>query len=191
MDLRRAKTKISRRLGTYLTGSIKAFQRRPYRPGQHGTSRVRTKESNFSLQLKEKQKIKALYGLREAQLRRMFKIAARSSTNTGEALLKILEQRADNVLYRSGFTRSRAHARQLITHGLVRLNGERMNIPSAHLKVGDVLTATKGMRESEGQVEKWLKVNATKKEVAVNALPVREQMPTEINEQLIVEYYSR
>ena len=121
----------------------------------------------------------------------MFQIAARSSTNTGEALLKILEQRADNVLYRSGFTRSRAHARQLITHGLVRLNGERMNIPSAHLKVGDVLTATKGMRESEGQVEKWLKVNATKKEVAVNALPVREQMPTEINEQLIVEYYSR
>jgi small subunit ribosomal protein S4 len=191
MDLRRAKTKISRRLGVYLTGSIKAFQRRPYRPGQHGTSRVRTKESNFSLQLKEKQKIKALYGLREAQLRRMFQIAARSRTNTGEALLRILEQRADNILYRSAFTRSRAHARQLITHGLVRLNGKRMNIPSAQLKIGDVLEVTKGMRESEGQVEKWLKVNATKKEVAVSALPEREQMPTEINEQLIVEYYSR
>lgn len=193
MPLKRAHTKSSRRLGLYLRGSVKAFQRRPYKPGVHGTSQKRrTNESDYAIQLKEKQKVRILYGLQEAQLRRFFATASKTSHATGEALLGLLERRLDNIVYRAGFARTRAQARQMVVHGHVQLDGKKATAPSHVLGMGERVSIVGPDFPSEDAAPpEWLATNRTKKEVSVKALPTREQMPMEINEQLIVEYYSR
>lgn len=190
MPSRGAKTKRSRTLGAFLVGSIKAFQRRPYKAGQHGPSGKRITQSDYALQLKEKQKVKLLYGLREAQLRRFYARTTNQKQHS-ETLLGILERRADNVIYRAGFALSRAQARQMITHGKIMLNQKKMTVPSNILKPGDVLHVRGQIFNGNAQTPKWLKAGKTKQTVEVAQLPDVESLPVEINQQLIVEFYSR
>ena len=168
-------------------------------PGQHGHRRVRKKFSDFGLQLREKQKVKRMYGVLERQFRRYFKEASKEKGNTGVALLQTLETRLDNVVYRLGFAPSRAAARQLVTHGHILVNGKKVDIPSFSAKTGDIITLTdkaqKLVMVSDALALKgdvlptWL---ARKGLVGkVNNVPPAEDIETIANEQLIVEYYSR
>jgi len=163
--------------------------RKQQAPGQHGNPRRRP--SDFGIQLREKQKVKRFYGLREAQFRRFLR-AAEKDENAGEALLSLLERRLDNVVYRVGMAWSRAHARQLVVHGKVLVNGQRVDRPSFRVDVGDKITFAEGvfcLRETE--VPKWLALDKEKNAVSVKALPVREDAPADINEQLVTDFYSR
>ena len=195
--------KMSRREGYALHPKAhKALVKRPTLPGQHGNN-VRTKASQYQLQLREKQKVKRLYGLLERQFSNLMKEANRKQGQSGEILLQMLEQRADNVVYRAGFAPSRRAARQLMTHGHFMLNGVRVDVPSIRLTPGDSL----GLRPAStnnsyfkqlddvspmpSETPAWLKVNRKKVEVIVGSLPSREDAEPDINEQLIVEYYSR
>ncbi len=183
----------------------KALVKRPTIPGQHGNSRggMRNKPSQYSLQLREKQKVKRLYGLLEKQFSNLMKEANRKQGQSGQILLQLLEQRLDNAVYRAGFAPSRRAARQLVTHGHFMLNGVRVDIPSIRVKVGDELVVREHSKASEyfkklddtspapSTTPEWLKVDRKKVTVKVNALPAREDAEPDINEQLIVEYYSR
>ena len=141
-------TKKSRRLGTDLVGNDKAFERRPYPPGVHG--RGRTKDSEYSLQLKEKQKARYAYGVLEKQFRRYYEEADRHPGKTGDRLLQILESRLDNVVYRAGFASTRRQARQLVVHGHFLVNGQRVNIPSYRVRAHDIIdVAEKGASNSQ------------------------------------------
>ena len=177
-----------------------AFERRQYPPGQHGQGR--TKFSSYGEQLREKQKVKRIYGLLEKQFRLTFSRAARKRGITGDNLIAILESRFDNMVYRLGFAVSRNDARQLILHGHFTVNGKKVNIPSATLKPGDVVQP----REKSIKVEKikesvetakqrgipaWLEVNVEKFEGKVVSLPKRDEITMPMNEQLIVELYSK
>lgn len=195
--------KMSRREGYALHPKAhKALVKRATPPGQHGRN-ARLKNSQYSLQLREKQKVKRLYGLLERQFSNLMKEATRRPGQSGENLLQMLEQRADNAVYRAGFAPSRRAARQLMTHGHFMLNGTRVDIPSIRLRPGDELTLRDHSKQTEyfkkldevspapSTTPGWLKVDRKKVALTVTGLPTRDDAEPEINEQLIVEYYSR
>lgn len=175
---------------------------KPYVPGQHGANRRRSKQSEYGLQLREKQKVRRLYGIQEKQFQLIFKRAARKKGKTGSNLLILLERRLDNIVYRMGFARSLAEARQLVKHSHILVNGKKNNIPSALVKVEDVISlkeqskAITFIKESfESATRKgiasWLSVDAGAFSGRVVAFPKRDQITIPIQEQLIVELYSR
>jgi len=193
-------TKKSRRLGVDLVGEDKAYERRPYPPGQHG--RARQKESEYRLQLQEKQKARHTYGVLEKQFRRYYETANEKQGRTGDILLQLLESRLDNVAYRAGFARTRRHARQLVVHGHFLVNGRKVNIPSYQVTQHDVIEVREKSREmtpfivarethGERPVPAWLEVAPNAMKALVHQLPTREQIDTPVQEQLIVEYYSK
>ena len=193
------KQRIARRFGEPIFGPSKALERKPYAPGQHGRGR-RSKESEYSIQLKEKQKVKYTYGLLEKQFRNLFEKASRRKGVTGENLLKFLEARLDNTVYRLGFARTRRQARQLVTHGHVLVNDHVLDIPSAQMKAGDVIAVRPGSRGIEviresatrgRRVAPWLEVDRTTVTGKFLDMPTREDIPENIREQLIVELYSK
>ncbi len=176
------------------------FERRPSPPGQHGVRR--RKMSEFGVQLREKQKMRRIYSVHERQFKRYFETAESRPGVTGENLLRLLETRLDNVVFRMGFASSRAQARQLVTHGHFMVNGRPTNIPSVHVSAGDRVEVRPSSRRMPyfkqladalrgAQRPDWLNVETDKFAGSVSALPTRDQMPLELNEQLVVEYYSR
>ncbi len=193
-------TKKSRRLGVDLIGGDLAYERRPYPPGQHGRGRV--KESEYRNQLMEKQKARFTYGVMEKQFQRYYHEASRRAGKTGDNLLQLLEARLDNVVYRSGFARTRRHARQLVVHGHFVVNGRKVNVPSYQVATHDVIDVREKSvemtpfivaRETHGErlVPAWLEVIPNKMRILVHQLPVRAQIDLPVQEQLIVEYYSK
>lgn len=195
--------KMSRREGYALHPKAhKALVKRTTPPGQAAGGRFRAKSSQYSLQLREKQKVKRLYGLLERQFSNLMEEANKTRGQSGKILLQFLEQRADNVVYRAGFAPSRRAARQLVTHGHFNVNGRRFDIPSLRLKPGDELQVRQQSKNTDyfkrlddvspaGETVSWLKVDRSKVKVEVAALPNRDESEPDINEQLIVEYYSR
>jgi len=196
--------KMSRREGYALHPKAhKALVKRPTKPGQHGNNMRLGKQSQYALQLREKQKVKRLYGLLERQFSNLMKEANRKQGQSGEVLLQLLERRLDNAVYRAGYATSRRAARQLVTHGHFMLNGVRVDVPSIRLKAGDAINVRPGSQKTEyfkklddvsptpSTVPAWLQVNRKKLELTVSGLPVRDDAEPDINEQLIVEYYSR
>ena len=177
-----------------------ALDHRPTPPGQHGQARQR-KMSEYGQQLREKQKARRAYGLMEGQFKRTFDNATNMKGITGDNLLQLLELRLDNVAYRAGFGASRAQARQLVRHGHITVNGKKLNIPSAQISAGDVIGIRqkskdielfKVLREGSSRViPKWLTVDSENLTATVNALPAREDVDLTLQENLIVEYYSR
>jgi small subunit ribosomal protein S4 len=197
-------TKMSRREGYALhPKALRLMVKRSTIPGQHGRSNRRTTTSQYSLQLREKQKVKRLYGLLERQFSNLMVEASRQKGQAGTVLLQLLEKRLDNTVYRAGFAPSRRAARQLVTHGHFILNDRRVDIPSIRVKIGDVITVRPHSVQTEyfkrldeitggGDVSvSWLKANRKKFEITVTGEPSRDEAEPEINEQLIVEYYSR
>ncbi len=177
-----------------------AIERRAYAPGQHGQGRQRF--SDYGLQLREKQKVKRMYGLMEKQFRRTFVRASQMKGRTGDNLLLLLERRFDNVVYRLGYTTSRAEARQLIKHGHFHLNGHKATIPSIMVKAGDAVTLREKSKKvvrisgaletlEEKSVPQWLEIDKAESTGTIKALPTREDVTHPIQEQLIVELYSR
>ncbi len=176
------------------------FERRGYPPGQHGQRRG--KQKDYGIRLREKQKIRRIYGVLEKQFRIYFREAERQKGVTGENLLRLLESRFDNMVYRSGFASSRPEARQLVLHNHFTLNGAKVNIPSYLLKAGDVIQVKErsrtvqkievaiGSAQQRG-VPEWLNVEQDKMQVTISALPTREQVPETIEEQLVIELYSK
>ena len=197
---------MSRREGYALHPKAhKALVKRVSKPGQGPGTRIRGggKASQYSLQLREKQKVKRLYGLLERQFRNLMKEASRQQGQSGQILLQLLEQRADNAVYRAGFAPSRRAARQLVTHGHFLLNDTRVDIPSVRLKPGDTLSIRPHSLKTEyfkklddvspvpSETPGWLKVDRKKVTLSVTGAPSRDDAEPDINEQLIVEYYSR
>lgn len=175
-----------------------AFDKRPVVPGQHGTARK--KFSEYGMQLREKQKVRRAYGLLEKQFRIYYEKATRSKEGTGWALLKMLELRLDNVVYRMGIGSSRSESRQIVNHGHITVNGKKVNIPSYQVKVGDVIQVKenkqslemfKALKEAKVNTPKWLEFNPATLTGKVLALPEREDIDMNIQEHLIVEFYSR
>ena len=177
-----------------------ATNRKPYPPGEHG--RGRTRETEYLIQLREKQKLRYMYGVLERQFRRYYEEANRQTGITGENLLRLLESRLDNVVYRSGLANTRPQARQLVNHSHFEVNGKKVNIPSYQVRAGDVV----GLRErskdlivvqhsidtgGDRVIPEWLEVNADDRKITVSELPNRAQIATQIQEQLIVELYSK
>jgi small subunit ribosomal protein S4 len=197
--------KISRRLGIGVTEKgQRILSKRPFPPGQHGPGARRRQVSDYGLQLNEKQKARHVYGLLERQFRRLFEHASRQSGVTGEYLLSLLERRLDNVVYRLGMATTRFQARQLVTHGHIMVNGRRTNIPSYTVRVGTVVSVRpESMRRTyfknlvdsgtlkHYQAPDWLHLKPAELSGEVIALPRREDAEPDINEQLIVEFYSR
>ncbi len=176
------------------------FERRGYPPGQHGQGRI--KFSEYGLQLREKQKIKRIYGLLESQFRSLFERADRMKGITGSNLLSMLERRLDNVAYRSGFANSRTEARQLVRHGHFTVNGKKVNIPSYLIDKGDVLEVeekSRGVTRIAGALEsvkrreipQWLELDSTALKVRVRDLPARDDVTAPMQERLVVELYSK
>ena len=179
-----------------------AFVRRSYAPGQHGKGTRRPKVSNYGLQLRQKQKVKKIYGALEKQFRRYFSLAERSKGVTGEKLLELLERRLDNVIFRSCFAVSRAQARQMVRHGHFLVNNRKVNIPSYSIKTGDVVQArpkdkiAKNIKEiiemaKDRGVPGWLKEDFGSLKIDITRLPERSDVGMDIKEQLIVELYSK
>jgi small subunit ribosomal protein S4 len=194
------RTKVSRRARQLLDeNKAKYFDRRPYPPGEHGRGRIR--ESQYQIQLREKQKLRFMYGVLEKQFRRYYKEAARQSGITGTNLLVILETRLDNVVYRSGLARTRPQARQLVNHGHFLVNGKRVDIPSYQVRGGEVITVKERSLEilpilhsidtGDRTVPEWMDIDVDERKITIKDLPSREQIDTEIQEQLIVELYSK
>lgn len=177
-----------------------AFEKRAYAPGQHGQKRPRA--TDYASQLREKQKLRRIYGVLETQFRGYYKEAARRTGSTGEILLQILESRLDNVVYRMGFASSRNEARQLIRHHSIAVNGRRINIPAYQLQPQDVVTVLEGSKNQlriKGAVEAnkqrgivdWLEVDIKQLQGTFKSLPERSDLPADINEHLVVELYSK
>ena len=196
--------KMSRREGYALHPKAhKALAKRTTMPGQAANSRMRNKPSQYSLQLREKQKVKRLYGLLERQFSNLMAEASRTPGQSGATLLQYLERRLDNTVYRAGFAPSRRAARQLVTHGHFMFNGRRVDIPSIRVRQGDLIELREHSKASEyfkkldetspapSTTPAWLNVDRKKVQVKITNLPVREDAEPEIKEQLIVEYYSR
>ena len=194
-------TRINRRFGQAIFAPTKAFERKPHPPGQHGP-RLRRKLSDYAIGLNEKQKLRFMYGMTEKQFRLTFERAKATRGVTGEIFLKILECRLDSVVYRLGFAKSRAAARQFVGHGHIAVNSKKTNISSFIVKEGDEIEvrertssrqlATRCMEESQARtVPEWLTLNADALKATVNRLPSAEEVEETINVQLIVEYYSR
>lgn len=191
--------KKSRRLGFSTLESGKELARRPYAPGQHGNDR-RRKLNEYGIQLQEKQKVRTMYGLNEKQFKKVFERASKMNGIAGENLLMLLESRIDNMVYRLGFARTRKGARQLVNHGHVLVNGKKVNIPSYTLKVGDVISiketslthpAILDAIEALSSTPAWVEVDKKKLSGKFVRLPERSELNSEINEQLIVEFYNR
>jgi len=179
-----------------------AFERRSYPPGQHGQAQMRAKRSDYGIRLREKQKVKRIYGVSEKQFATYFERADRMRGQTGHNLLQLLERRLDNVVYRLGFASSRMQARQMVAHGLFKVNGRNVDIPSYLVKPGDVIELKEKYRQNpfvqenlEAAVRRgipqWLELDADNFKGTVKALPTREDITMPIQEQLIVEFYSR
>ncbi|MCF6775788.1 30S ribosomal protein S4 [Thiotrichales bacterium 19X7-9] len=199
------KCKLSRREGTdlFLKSGVKPFEakcRANTAPGQHGARRARL--SDYGLQLREKQKVRRIYGVLENQFRRYYTEAARRRGNTGENLLKLLENRLDNVVYRMGFGATRAEARQLVSHRSILVNGKSCNIPSYQVNVEDVIAIREkskkqlriqnAMELSKQRVPvSWIEIDETKMEGVFKSEPDRSELSADINEQLIIELYSK
>ena len=194
------KTKIARKFGEPIYGSDKYFEKRNYPPGMHGANKRRKKVSEYGTQLQEKQKAKYTYGVLERQFHKTFELARRKEGVTGLILMQLLESRLDNVVYRLGIAPTRNAARQLVSHRHITVNGEILNIPSYLVKVGDVV----GVREKSKSLEvitnsvegrtnrfSWLEWDGEKMCGKFMNYPVREEIPENINEQLIVELYSK
>ena len=194
------KSKIARKFGEPIFWEDKALEKRNYPPGQHGANKRRGKQSEYAIQLKEKQKAKYTYGILERQFRKLFDLSQRSKGITGEVLLQLCESRLDNVVYRLGIANSRSGGRQLVSHRHITVNGEIVNIPSYLLKEGDVV----GVREksksllvienslaAKSNVYEWLSWNQETMEGRFVTVPERLQIPENINEQFIVELYSK
>ena len=195
------KTKIARKFGVAIYGDDKSFEkRRNQPPGQHGPNKRRgAKKSEYAVQLAEKQKVKYIYGILEKQFANMFDKAHRSKGVTGEVLLQICESSLDIVVYRLGFAKTRAAARQLVSHRHITVNGELVNIPSYSLKAGDVVAVRAKSKSLEVVADalasksnyEWLQYNDEKREGVFISTPERLQIPEDIKEQLIVELYSK
>ena len=198
------KVRISRRLGINVyenNKGSKALERRPFPPGTHGRTRRRGAGSEYLTQLQEKQKAKYIYGVLERQFRKTYEEATRLSGPTGENLLRLLEQRLDNVVYRAGWASTRPQARQFVSHGLVLVNGKRVNIPSFTVKKGMKISLSPKARNMivvqhnidvlDRSVVGWLETGDGGKEVTVRDLPQREHIDIPVREQLIVELYSK
>jgi len=196
------KTRISRRYGVQIFGPSKSLERKNYPPGMHGPKGSRRKLSDYAIALGEKQKLRYQYGLLERQFRRIFQHALRKRGVTGETLLQLLETRLDNVIYRLGFANTRNAARQLVSHGHVQVNGRNVNVASYNVKVGDEVSIKDkpksrqlGVRNLEltqiVPVPDWLTVDRDGLKGKVAHIPSREEMQPIVNEQLIVELYSR
>ena len=193
-------TRISRRLNVDLVGGDTSFERRPYPPGQHGRSRI--KQSEYLLQMQEKQKAKFSYGVLEKQFRRYYREATGMQGKTGDNLLQILESRLDNVIYRAGIARTRRQARQMVSHGHFTVNGIKTDIPSFRVTQYDIIDVKPKSLETtpfqiaqatygERPVPAWLQVVPNSLRIFVHSLPVRAQIDIPVQEQLIVELYSK
>ena len=195
------KNKLARKVGEDLglkTNALKVARRLMVRPGQHG-HRGRRKLSDYGVQLQEKQKVKYIYGILEKQLRKLYKEASKNPTATGSALLSLLERRLDNVIYRAGFAPTRFAARQLVSHGHLQVNGKKMSIPSYQGKVDDVVNlkdkstkipfVAELLKESDVAAPEWLQKKGAV--VKITRLPVRDDAIERVDEQLVVEYFSR
>ena len=191
--------KLSRRLGISLSGTGKELEKRPYAPGQHGPNQ-RKKLSEYGLQLQEKQKLRHMYGVNERQFRNLFDKAGKLTGKHGENFMILLESRLDNVVYRLGLARTRAQARQLVNHGHILVNGSRVDIPSYRVTPGQVISVRekslnldiiKEAIEINNFVPDFLTFDEAKLTGTFTRLPERSELSAEINEQLIVEFYSR
>ncbi len=191
--------KRSRRLGFSTLETGKELAKRPYGPGQHGNNRKK-KQSEYGKQLVEKQKLRQMYGVNERQFRRLFMIALKSKEVTGVAFMKLLESRLDNIVYRMGFARTRAGARQLVCHGHIEVNGKKVDIPSVILSVGDVVAVRENSRDMKVIKESlesiatkvgWVEVDAEKLSGKYVREADRKELPQDIAESQIVEYYNR
>ena len=194
------KTKIARKFGEPIFGDDKSFEKRNYPPGQHGNNKRRSKKSEYAIQLMEKQKAKYTYGILERQFRNLFKKATASKGITGEVLLQLCESRLDNVVYRMGLSNSRRGARQLVSHRHITVNGEIVNIPSFNLRPGDIIAVREKSKSIESignclrnssQVYEWITWNDDTMHGTYVSIPERIQIPENINEQYIVELYSK
>ncbi|MBC5835473.1 30S ribosomal protein S4 [Flavobacterium sp. F372] len=194
------KTRIARKFGEAIFGEDKAFERRNYPPGQHGLAKRRGKKSEYAVQLMEKQKAKYTYGILERQFRNLFEKAAAASGVTGEILLQLCEARLDNVVYRMGIAPTRRGARQIVSHRHITVNGELVNVPSYHLKPGDIVAVREKSKSLEAierslannsSVYEWLTFNNDTKQGTFVTVPQRLQIPENIKEQLIVELYNK
>ncbi len=198
------KVRVSRRLGTNIFENEKgrrALERRPFPPGAHGRTRRRNAGSEYLAQLQEKQKAKYIYGVLERQFKRTYDEAVRQQGPTGENLLRLLELRLDNVAYRAGWASTRPQARQLVNHGLIQVNAKRVDIPSARVRKGDVVTLSPKARNMivvqhnidvlDRNLVGWLETGDGGKQVTVRDLPQREHIDVPVREQLIVELYSK
>ena len=195
-------TKVSRRLGAYIGGNLKAFNNRPYAPGQHGQS-GRRRLSDYAVRLAEKQKVRFLYGgIREKQFLKYFKEASGLKGNTGTNFLCLLERRLDNVIYRAGFAKTRPQARQLVRHKHITVNGQITNIPSFRVSVGDEIEIRErsqnldlvksAVEERDARtIPDWLQVDSSNAKLKIGHLPEDPQMEVAVDVQLIIEYYSR
>ena len=194
------KQKIARRFREPIFGPSSALERKPYGPGQHGRSRY-SRKSEYAIQLDEKQKAKYTYGLLEKQFRNVYEKANAKEGVTGELLLQILEARLDNVVYRLGFAKTRRQARQFVSHKHIVVNGQIVNVPSFYVKSGDVITIRPKSRDLELINEslnssspgkyKWLEIDKKSKTGKYLNDPVKEEIPENINVQLIIELYSK
>ena len=194
------KTKIARKFGEPIFGDDKSFEKRNYPPGQHGNNKRRSKKSEYAVQLMEKQKAKYTYGILERQFRNLFKKATASKGITGEVLLQLCESRLDNVVYRMGLSNSRRGARQLVSHRHITVNGEIVNIPSFNLRPGDIIAVREKSKSIESignclrnssKVYEWITWNDDMMQGTYVSIPERIQIPENINEQYIVELYSK
>ena len=192
-------TKIARKFGEPIFGADKDFEKRNYPPGQHGLASKRKKKSEYGIQLKEKQKVKYTYGLLERQFRNLYEKASRMKGQKGENLIILLESRLDNLVYRMGIAPTRAAARQLVSHAHITLNGVVCNIPSANVKPGDVVAVRERSKSLEVITNSvasavkysWIEFDAKSLTGKYINTPVRTEIPETINEQLIVELYSK
>jgi small subunit ribosomal protein S4 len=193
-------TRIARKFGEAIFGDDKAFEKRNYPPGQHGMAKKRGKKSEYAVQLMEKQKAKYSYGILEKQFRNLFEKASATKGVTGEVLLQLCEARLDNVVFRMGIAPSRRGARQIVSHRHITVNGSVVNIPSYHLKPGDVVAVREKSKSLEAierslsnssNVYEWITWNNETKSGTFVTVPARLQIPENIKEQLIVELYNK
>jgi len=198
------RARVSRRLGTNIWGTkgeTAALDKRPYPPGEHGRSRRRGNVSEYLLQLQEKQKARFSYGLSEKQFRNLYAEASRGGGVTGETMMRFLELRLDNVVYRSGWAATRPQARQFVNHGHIEVNGKRVDIPSYRVRKGDVIAVREKSRQGttlqwnvdvlDRSKPPWIDEGSHKFEATVHQLPLREHIDVQVREHLIVELYSK
>ena len=198
------RARVSRRLGTNIWGTrgeTVALDRRPYPPGEHGRTRRRSNQSEYLLQLQEKQKARFSYGLSEKQFRNLYEEASRRPGVTGDNMLRYLELRLDNIVYRTGWAATRPQARQFVGHGMINVNGRRVDIPSYRVRKDDVITLRDKARNLivirhnvdvlDRMAPGWLETGDSGLQVTVRELPLREQIDIPVREQLIVELYSK